>query len=247
MASRYYLYGIFPSPGPAPLAVDGLDQQPVQTYCSGEFAFLYSTTDQARYLASRKHLLTHERVLEVAMHQGYRTLLPLQFGLIIEGWQQIQQQLLNPHGQSLKQLFERLTGRREVSLKVVWDAATELELMLQQNDNLRQQRDRLEGKPLSMDQVVRMGQAVEQAMVARQAAIAAACRALLNPLALAIQENEPLSEAMIYNAAYLINWDDEPTFAQAVDALDRQFEDRLRLRYNNFTAPFNFAQLEQLD
>jgi Gas vesicle synthesis protein GvpL/GvpF len=247
MVSRYYLYGIFPSPGPAPLAVDGLDQQPVQTYCCGEFAFLYSATDQARYLASRKHLLTHERVLEAAMHQGERTLLPLQFGLIIESWQQIQQQLLVPHGQGLKRLFEHLTGRREVSLKVVWDEAVELELMLQQNEDLRRQRDRLEGQPLSMDQVVRIGQVIEQAMGDRRATIAATCQALLNPLALAVQENEPLGEAMIYNAAYLIDWDDEPAFAQAVEALDRQFEDRLRLRYNNFTAPFNFAQLAQLD
>jgi hypothetical protein len=51
---------------------------------------------------------------------------------------------------------------------------------------------------------------------------------------------------MIYNAAYLIPWDQETDFAAAIEALDGEFEDRLRIRYNNFTAPYNFAQLDQL-
>ena len=56
-------------------------------------------------------------------------------------------------------------------------------------------------------------------------------------------ENELQTESMIYNAAYLIEWDRESEFSQQVDALDRSFENRLRLRYNNFTAPYNFARL----
>ncbi len=50
---------------------------------------------------------------------------------------------------------------------------------------------------------------------------------------------------MIYNSAYLIAWDRESEFGDRVESLDRQFEGRLRIRYNNFTAPYNFAQLEQ--
>jgi Gas vesicle synthesis protein GvpL/GvpF len=56
-------------------------------------------------------------------------------------------------------------------------------------------------------------------------------------------ENDLLTDSMIYNAAYLIPWDAEPRFSEQVEALDQQFENRLRIRYNNFTAPFNFAQL----
>lgn len=46
---------------------------------------------------------------------------------------------------------------------------------------------------------------------------------------------------MIYNGSYLIDWDREPEFATAVENLDKQFENRLRIRYNNFTAPYNFV------
>ncbi|HEY9763980.1 MAG TPA: GvpL/GvpF family gas vesicle protein [Trichocoleus sp.] len=247
MAERYYLYGIFPAPGPEGLDIEGLDKQPVQSYTLDGFAFLYSETEQERYLASRKNLLGHEKVLEAAMHHGHRTLLPLQFGLIVEGWEQVIQQLVEPHGHGLKKLFERLEGQREVSVKVLWDQPSELETLMQEDDALRQQRDQLEGQQLSMDQVIRIGQSIEQAVNARKEGIVNAFRAALRPLAVESIENDPLMDSMIYNTAYLIRWDDEPNFSQVIEALDAQFEDRLRIRYNNFTAPYNFAQLAQLD
>lgn len=68
----------------------------------------------------------------------------------------------------------------------------------------------------------------------------------LNSLAIEVVENPPQLDTMIYNAAYLIPWEAEPQFGQLVEKLDRQFEQRLRIRYNNFTAPFNFARLRLL-
>lgn len=247
MAERYYLYGIFPAPGPEGLEIEGLDKQPVQSYTLSGFAFLYSETEQERYLASRKNLLGHEKVLEAAMHQGHRTLLPLQFGLIIEGWEQVIQQLIEPHGQGMKKLFERLEGKREVSVKVLWDQSAELETLMQEDEALRQQRDQLEGQQLSMDQVIGIGQSIEKAVSARKESIMNAFRTALNPLAVEFTENDPLMDSMIYNTAYLIHWEDEPNFSQVIETLDAQFEERLRIRYNNFTAPYNFAQLDQLD
>lgn len=247
MVSRYYLYGIFPVPGPDQLAVEGLDKQPIFVHGLDDFVFLYSEAQQARYLASRKNLLGHERVLEAAMKQGYRTLLPLQFGLIIEDWDQVYKQLIEPQADQLKQLFAKLEGRREVSVKLLWDQANELELLMAENDHLRQKRDRLEGKQLSMDEVVAIGQAIEAAMDQRKTNILEAFRAGLNPLAVEVIENDPMMDTMIYNAAYLIPWDEEPGFSQTLEAIDARFSDRLRIRYNNFTAPYNFAQLEPLD
>nr|WP_083580144.1 GvpL/GvpF family gas vesicle protein [Planktothrix tepida] len=52
-----------------------------------------------------------------------------------------------------------------------------------------------------------------------------------------------MMDDMIYNTAYLIPWDQESEFSQKVEAIDQQFGDRLRIRYNNLTAPYTFAQL----
>ena len=209
------------------------------------FVFLYSSAKKNKYLASRRNLLGHERVLETAMHEGYRNLLPLQFGLVINDWDRVQQQLIAPYGENLVQLFDKLNGRREVSIKMLWDSKSELELLMQENDGLRAERDRLEGRQLSMEEVVSIGQQIEQAMSDRKDTIVRTFQNELNPLAIEIAENDPLQEAMIYNTAYLIPWDLEPKFSEKVEALDQQFDGRLRIRYNNFTAPFNFAQIER--
>ncbi|MEM9116650.1 MAG: GvpL/GvpF family gas vesicle protein [Cyanobacteria bacterium P01_F01_bin.56] len=246
MSQLLYLYGIFPAPGPEELAVQGLDQQPINTHAIDDFIFLYSFAQQERYLASRKNLLGHERVLEAAMQAGYRTLLPLQFGLIIVTWERVVEELITPRGDALKRLFDKLDGRREVSVKVLWEPDAELNQLMADNAELRSQRDRLEGKLLSMDQVVTIGQAIEEAMADRKDEVIAAFRQQLNELAVDVIENDPLTDAMIYNAAYLIPWAEESEFSQVIETLDAQFEDRLRIRYNNFTAPYNFAQLDQL-
>lgn len=247
MTDRYYLYGIFPAPGPTELTTQGLDQQPVQTHHLDSFTFLYSTACQNRYLASRKNLLGHERVLEAAMQQGHHTLLPLQFGLIIDDWEQVQQDLVVPHAEDLTQLFQRLDGCREVSIKVLWDATAELELMMAENAELRAQRDHLEGTQLSMEQVIQIGQQIEAALEERKQGVMDQFRQVLAPLAKAMLENDPMMDAMIFNAAYLIAWEQEPEFSRQIEAVDRTFGDRLRIRYNNFTAPYNFAQLDQLN
>lgn len=244
MATRYYLYGIFPAPGPKAVTVTGLDDQPVEAWTLDGFTFLYSPACQKRYLASRYNLLAHEKVLESAMQQGFQTLLPLQFGLTVNDWEQVKEDLIGPYRDMLTQLFQRLDGCREVSVKVMWDAATELELLMSENDDLRHQRDQLEGTQLSMDQVIAIGQQIEAALQERQEDIANQFRQALAPFAKDAIENDPMTDTMIFNVAYLIPWEAEPAFSHALDEVDATFGDRLRVRYNNFTAPYNFAQLQ---
>ena len=245
MGYGLYLYGIFPAPGPQGLDLIGLDQQPVQTAALDGFVFLYSEAQQERYLTSRKHLLGHERVLEQAMERGFRTLLPLQFGLIISDWETVRSQLILPRGDMLQHLFAQLDGQREVSVKVFWQSDRELETLLQENEGLRAERDRLEGKTLSMDEVVRIGQSIERAIEQRKQSIIQAFQGTLSPLAAASVDNDLLTDTMIYNTAYLIPWDTEPDFGQQVEQLDKHFDERLKIRYNNFTAPYNFANIDE--
>jgi hypothetical protein len=54
-----------------------------------------------------------------------------------------------------------------------------------------------------------------------------------------------MTEDMIYNAAFLIPWENESLFSERVEAIDQNFAERLRIRYNNFTAPYTFAQISE--
>jgi len=243
MAEGLYLYGIFPAPGPPKIETTGLDQQPIESHTIEGFTFLYSQAQKSRYLASRRNLVTHTQVLEEAMEKGARTLLPLQFGLVVPDWESVVQDLVEPQAETLQDLLQKLEGKREVSLKIYWDTDAELNAVLDDNPDLKTQRDNLQGKNLSMDEVIEIGQALEQQMEAKKQEIIAQFEQALYPFALETRENEVQTENMIYNTAFLIPWEAEPEFGEKVEAIDQQFAPRLTIRYNNFTPPYNFAEL----
>lgn len=247
MAYGFYLYGILLRSDFKNIRLQGLDDQPVKTQVIDDFVLLYSEAQQERYLASRRNLLGHEKVLEAVMENGHPTLLPLQFGLTAENWESVKADLIKPYEEGLKKLLKKLEGNREVSIKVFWNVNDELQLILADNESLRNQRDRLEGKQLSMDEVISIGQRIEQAIADHRQQIIEVFERALIPLAIDWVENDLLTESMIYNAAYLIPWDGESLFSQKVDQVDQELGGRLRIRYNNFTAPFNFANLDQLE
>jgi len=228
--------------------LQGMNDQPVQFHILHPFAIAYSDSQQDRYLASRANLITHETVLESLMkaidpHQSVP--LPLQFGLVVEEWEEVQRDLLIPYEGKLQELIQNLIGKREVSVKLFWNQTEELNLAVAENKDLRQRREALVGKVLSMDEAIAIGQELEAAIEERQQIIIEAFLNTLKPLSHEYVEGELLTESMIYNGSFLIDWDKEPEFASAVEALDRQFENRLRIRYNDFTAPYNFVNVER--
>lgn len=245
MTEGFYLYGIFPPPGPKTIETQGLDKQPIFSHTVEGFTFLYSEAQQSRYLASRRNLITHTKVLEEAMENGSRTLLPLQFGLIVPDWETVVQDLLQHQAETLHFFLEKLEGKREVSLKIYWETNAELNALLEENPALKARRDNLEGKQLSMDEVIQIGQALEQGMEGRKQDIISRFEEVLIPFAFEIKENDVLTETMIYNTAFLINWDAEPDFGEQVEAIDAEFSPRLKIRYNNFTPPYNFVELRE--
>jgi hypothetical protein len=238
-----YLYGILPTPISEKLVLEGLDKQPVYSYSVDGFNFLYSEAKQEKYLTSRRNLLCHEKVLELAMNEGFRTLLPLRFGLVVKTWETVIDQLTRPHKEKLEELFQKLEGRREVSVKVFWNSKLEMQSLLGSNASLRKKRDAMEGKALSMEQIIEIGQMIESGLLIRKEEVIEVFRSELETLAEEFVENDTMTEEMIYNAAYLIPWESESNFSEKVEAIDQEFGDRLRIRYNNFTAPYTFAQL----
>jgi len=243
MSENFYLYGIFPQSIPGTLELQGLDKQPVSCQEIDGFYLLYSAAKQKKYLTSRRNLLCHEKVLEDAMSEGFRTLLPLQFGLVVKNWEAVREQLTGPYERELKELFEKLAGKREVSVKIFWNNQSEIEGLLAVNPELKARRDAMKGKALSMEEVIEIGQAIEGGLESRKEEVIQTFRDALDALAEEVIEGETMTEEMIYNSAYLIPWEEEELFSEKVEAIDSKFSDRLRIRYNNFTAPYTFAQL----
>jgi hypothetical protein len=229
------------------LAIPAMDGQPIQFWQISPFAIAYSEAKQEHYLASRANLLTHETVIESLMRalEAERVVpLPLQFGLVISDWAEVKRDLIDLYNETLTALLANLHGKREVGIKLFWNQVTELNLLMEENIPLKQKREALLGKTLTMDEAIDIGQELEACLEARQQEIITSFLGLLRPLCHEYVEGELLTENMLYNASFLIGWDMEEKFAAAVEQLDGEFDRRLRIRYNNFTAPFNFANLD---
>lgn len=224
----------------------GMNGQPVHCHSLPPYAVIYSETSEERYLASRANLLTHERVIEQVMHimpVQQVVPLPLQFGLVVDDWGKVNTELIAPYGDSLQQLLAQLIGKREVGVKIFWQPVEELNWLVAQDQNLQAQRSSLSGKILSMDEAIAIGQTLESALEEQQKLIVNTFLDELMPLCHRHVEGELLTENMVYNGAFLIDADQEPEFADRVEKLDQHFQKRYRIRYNNFTAPYNFVSL----
>ncbi len=249
-----YLYAIVPETygqTVRDLSLEGIDQQLVDVEILAPFAVVYSRAQKKRYLSSRSNLLCHELVQEKIMtaipnHLGVP--LPLQFGLVVADWAEVHQALIVPYAAKLSSLLQELVGKREVSVKIFWDEKVELDLELQENQDLQQQKQAYGVKALSMDQAIEVGQIVANALEQRKTRIVNHFMALLSPMALKSIIGKPMTTNMtdmIGNISFLIENDREPEFAQQVEAIDALYDSRLRLRYNNFTAPYNFVKLSE--
>ena len=219
------------------LELVGMNAQPVQFHSLPPFAIAYSESQQDRYLVLESLMKAIDPYLAVP--------LPLQFGLVAEAWEEVQTDLLIPYEDQLKQLLHNLIGKREVSVKLFWNQTEELNLAVAENPDLNQRRESLVGKVLSMDEAIAIGQELEAAIEERQQMIIEAFLNALQPMSHEYVEGELLTESMIYNGSFLIDWNKEPEFAAAVESLDRQFANRLRIRYNDFTAPYNFVAVDR--
>ena len=117
MTHGLYLYGILPEQLNGDRTtletLQGLDQQPIETKEFAGLTLLYSAAKQSKYLASRRNLLGHERVLETAMTAGYRNLLPLRFGLTVVDWETVEAELFVPYQDVMRSLLSKLDGYRE--------------------------------------------------------------------------------------------------------------------------------------
>jgi hypothetical protein len=244
-----YLYAILNEKDlPRNFKAKGMNDQPVEVKLLSPFAVFYSEAQQDRYLASRANLLAHERAIEAVMEAvdvKKAVPLPLQFGLVIDDWEQVNRDLIAGHQETLQALLQRLVGKREVGIKLFWDEIKELNLVLEADDELKERRESMVGKSLSMDEAISIGRELESALEEHKQQIINTFLSELQPLSYEHVEGELMTANMIYNAAFLIGWDREPEFAKAIDALDAKFENRLRIRYNNFTAPFNFVTLAE--
>src|ERR1041384_8447608 len=95
--------------------IQGVNDAPVLSYPSGEFAVIVSEYDRSDAKLGEKHVLEHARVVSVCFRTG--TVLPFRFGTIFDTDDALRQ-AVRTNRRTFGQSVARLRGKAEMHLKL---------------------------------------------------------------------------------------------------------------------------------
>ena len=192
---------------------------------------------------NRESTLAHEAVVDGVM--GSYPILPVRFGTVADGAQEIREKLLRRRYGEFLGLLREMSGKVELGLKVFWrDMGAVFKEIVAEERAVGEMRDKLASRQrLTQAEAVHLGKLVEAALDAKRQREAGQILGVLSDLADEVSLNGILLDQMVLNAAFLVAIDREADFDQKVAALDAHLGERLRLKYVGPMAPFNFVNI----
>ncbi|PTL36248.1 hypothetical protein CLG94_06225 [Candidatus Methylomirabilis limnetica] len=113
-----YLYGIVAFPPPLLQQIVGLGRRPVFLVPQGDLAAVVSRSPLTLWPVDEDHLTLHETVLEEVMIS--RPVLPARFNTLFRT-EDAAIALLNERARPFRSALERVTGKVELGLRVLWE------------------------------------------------------------------------------------------------------------------------------
>ncbi len=248
-----YVYAISYS-GPSPdlsglpgVAVIGADPAPVEVHAEGPVAAIVSPFAGRQVRPERRNLAAHNGVLRTLMTARV-PFLPVAFGCVAPSRNKLSRMLDAARDEVLADL-ERLAGRVEMGLKVVWDVPNIFDYFVFHYPELAELRDRLQrkrGGPTRDDQI-QLGRTFETLLQETRARHVASVQQALRDCVREFRDDPPRDEKMVMNLSCLVDREGEKEFAQSVIHAAALFDDHYTFDYNGPWPPYHFvaATLEE--
>jgi hypothetical protein len=235
-----HLYGVVSSSADL-RGLTGRDDVPVRLVADDELAVVVSEVEQDTR-PGPADLIAHARVLEGLAET--ETVIPMQFGHLLWGEQEVRSQVLDPERDQLIYLYRCFDGLVQVSVQAFQDEAAALREVLRRDPSLVAARDELRGLPPALAQSgqVQLGQAVAGALEALQDEVREELLERLTPHARAVAELDAGGEYQVLNAALLVDRDQREQLDEAVTRLRSDAGSRLRIRYVGPQPPYAFLE-----
>ncbi|HET9094861.1 MAG TPA: GvpL/GvpF family gas vesicle protein [Solirubrobacteraceae bacterium] len=238
-----YVYGVVAarSPGRRPPVAGrpGIDGRPVRLVAADGVGAVVSDVPEPAPGFGREALTAHSEVLEAVLAAA--TVLPMRFGVVLEGERAVRDELLAPHRDELLAQLDRLDGRVELTLRATYQEAPLLREIMAEEAEIAAFHARRRGTYLEQ---IRLGEMIAAAIDARRRRDAEEILAQLTPLAEDVALGEPRHERMALSASFLIAREGMDAFDAAVDDVGRRQHRRMRLRYTGPLPPHSFVRLE---
>lgn len=114
-----YLYGIVGFPPPLFRQIRGFGGSPVSLVPHRDLAAVVSRSPLSPWPVDEAHLILHETVVEEVM--GARPILPVRFNTFLRTKEAVIA-LLDERAQAFRSTLERVEGKVEIGLRVLWEA-----------------------------------------------------------------------------------------------------------------------------
>jgi hypothetical protein len=238
-----YIYGIVEEPQPRKFSFSGVGDAEVYTINHQRIAAVVSDIEFSEIDPTRKNVHAHI-VAQDELLKEY-TLLPMGFGMIATGEDEVRGLLENNY-QSLLSELNRLAGRIEVELKVFWDQEAVIKEIQGESQELSKLRAKINAasSPLeARNLMIEAGKLVESIVRNWKTKYAELVYGILKELSYEAKVNNPADIKNLLNVSFLIDKTREAEFREEVFKLDAKFEHKVNFKYVGPLPPYDFVDL----
>jgi hypothetical protein len=187
-----------------------------------------------------RDLAMHERVVERVMSRF--TVLPVKFGTMVEAEDQLLEFLEKGYAR-LRNELKKAEGKVELDVVATWEVPEILAMLARRNEHVRetQQRIAARGEQVSVEEKMMLGQVIGQALQNERKR----CQQLIvQDLKQEVTDmclHDLASDEMIFNAAFLLEKQQQRAFDNTVHALDQKLENVVYFRVVGPLPPYSFS------
>jgi hypothetical protein len=173
------------------------------------------------------------------------TVIPMSFGTVFRSQEDVCE-LLRSTYQAFVDVLEKMRGKIEFGLKVLWDRDKVIATIERDNDEIRRLKDEITRNAQSSTYFARMqlGRLIEAALEDSGNRFVADIHESLKTVAVASRSNKPIGDRMIMNAAFLVDREREKDFDEKVKDVSRHYEELLTFKYTGPWPPYNFVHIK---
>jgi hypothetical protein len=182
-------------------------------------------------------------VLTDAIAHG--TVLPMRFGVVMDGAAEVRDRVLNAHAAELKEQLHRFAGKVEINIRATYDEETLTREVVRENPDIASLRESLQGRPddATYYERIRLGELVSEAIERKREADARHAVEVLSYLAAGVEVAPPAHERIALSASFLLDRDRLRVFDEVLEAFAEGQAGRLRFKYTGPLAPHSFVEL----
>lgn len=217
---------------------------PVFVVVGDKFAAVVSEEPMKKYPLVRDYLIAHQKVNEAVM-QTHRVL-PVRFCTMAENKEKIIKEVLSPKADEFDSKLAEMENKEEYGLRLRWkDLDKVFKDIGETDEKVKTKKEKILSMPESQrrNELIDVGHLVQEAVTQKNKGMARLVMEALSPLAVTTRENNTLGDAMVLNAAFLVEKQKVTAFDQAIESLDAKYGNDLQFKYIGPVPPFNFVEI----